>query len=234
LRERELCLKLDLVAIPGYFGHWLADGQVLPCQVRDVQTVAVPTRILVCTRYPCQVGLENKRLVLWLDVQATRATEHTEGREDGDVDLAHVEWAAVHKALQGAEGKWRDRGGEEGLLARLEAQEGPVPAVLLALLAYDRRHSADRAGIAVGGQQLRGILQSAEHEGGEGLGEGDGGAEVGGGELVGARRRGEGAEFGQDVVGVDSVELFLLWGGLAFMIYQAGRGGKWAYSFNCY
>lgn len=138
IREGEESLEGDGLAIPVDTRDGLADREILASQIGDEQSVTTAPDVFVGILNSRQVGGEGEVLISFLDVRAAIPAEDVQGCEDGDVDLADVEGTALHEALQSAEREGRGACRQEGLLAGLEAQQGPEPAVLLALLANNR------------------------------------------------------------------------------------------------
>lgn len=197
----------------------LDDGQILLVDVDEADGVEVGA----------VVGeAELELLVLALNVGGVDG----QGAEDGQVDDVGVGAAALdhHSLVEDGECPGSLGAGEERQFRGDDVAQVAVEAVLLAFLAD---HGADERNVllvTVGSETSKGVLESAEDDIGEGLGEGDGALEVRGWENVFARLDGSLAGGGQDGVGADSVQLFLREDGVQGVENDALGG--WAWNFE--
>lgn len=197
LLERESGLESQHTVLEAPVLECLDDGQVLAVDEDETQLVGRVVRARV---------RRNREAELDVLAAGTGWGEHVERCEDGEGDGVFVRAGAGHdEGLEGREGEGARGCGQEGLRGGTLALKQAVEAVLFALLADDGADAADQAGVAVLPEQGLDVLQGAEDEVGEGVGEGDGVVEVGDWEDVFAGEDGAGVEVGEGAVGVERV-----------------------------
>lgn len=191
LVEGELGLELDGVADPAHVLGLDALGHLQARLVGDVQTASLGLvgDDLLGSLGDLEGRLEGESLVLGLDLGDGAAVDQ-QRREDGELDLLDILGARArnNKALKSRPSKSSRNRGQERRLGGDLVEVETVETILLTLLTDDGRDETDHLGKTLLAEDDVGVLQDAEDDGGESLGEGDGVLEVGGGELVLAGR----------------------------------------------
>lgn len=133
--------------------------------------------------------------------------------EDGDAERVDIKGARTGNndvVVKERVGKSADAGGQEWLFGGHGADEGPVEAILLTLLANDGCNSSHNARVSSDGGALADILESGQNERSEDTRNSNGVMDIGDGELVFARQGGKLLELVQSGERIESVQLLLL------------------------
>ena len=202
--ERQQRLKRSLAVAVTHIRNRHIHRQVLARNIHNLELVGLDLA----------GDAELDRLVLGLQVRA----HDRQGLEGGHALRHEIDAGAagLNHVLQERKRELRALGRQERRCAGhllLHAAEIPV---LLRLLRDDRAEEVDQGQLvaAVGGEHGHGLGEDADDDVSEGVGEGDGGEEVGDGELVGARCDGGGTGRLQDAIGAEIVQFLLVLDGL--------------------
>lgn len=213
LVEGEGGLEGDLAAVPLEVLDGDADGEQLAAEVGDEEAGAVTVAELGGGLNGAQIGTELKGLVLGLDTKGNAATLYLELLEDGDAERVDIKRARAWNndvVVEKGVGKSADTGGQEWLLRGHGANECPVEAILLTLLANDGCDTSNNASVSSYGSALTDVLESGQDERRENSRNSNGVVDVCNGELVFARQRGKLVELVQSGECIESVQLLLL------------------------